>query len=216
MRKHIPLALSIAALVVGVLGWTGLGQAAGNALRVAFATNAGAVDGISASRSRKAGKLLPLGKNGKFPLGAIPTGTVVVPEGPPGKKGDTGPQGPQGPAGPPGPKGDKGDPGINGTVGPPGSDGPMGLPGQQGAPGMSGYEVVVGSGGSPADTATCPTGRTAVGGGAKFTGEVATVALQSSIPTDDHTGWQVTAVDVGGASSGYTITAYAVCVHVAS
>jgi hypothetical protein len=207
--------------VVGVLGWTGLGEAAGNALQVAFARNAGAVDGISASRTRKAGNLLPLGRNGKFPLGAIPTGTVVVPEGPPGKKGDPGPQGPQGPAGPPGPKGDQGAPGINGTVGPTGPAGQSGPPGQQGNPGpqgpsgMSGYEVAVGSGGSPADTATCPNGKTAVGGGAKLSGDVASVALQSSSPTGDHTGWQVTAVDVGS-SGGYTITAYAVCVNVAS
>ena len=42
MRKHLPLSIALAALVVGVLGWTGLGSAAVSAVSVAFARNAGA------------------------------------------------------------------------------------------------------------------------------------------------------------------------------
>jgi hypothetical protein len=226
MRRYVPLSLALAALVVSVLGWTGLGEAAGTALRVAFAKNAGAVDGISASRTRKAGKLLALGKNGKFPLAAIPTGTQIVVEGPKGDKGDRGPQGAQGatgPAGPPGPKGDTGASGVNGAAGPPGPQGPGGPPGQQGlqgvqgAPGMSGYAIKVGAGAVGSDTATCDQGQKAVGGGADITDNAATpdVSLKSSHPNDDGTGWVVTALDPDD-SGDYTITAYAVCVNVAT
>jgi hypothetical protein len=143
MRRHVPLTLAVAALAVGVLGWTGLGEAAGNAARVAFARNAGAVDGLSASRKPKAGKLFPLGKGGRFPQRVIPTVTGLQgPRGDKGAKGDKGDRGTQGPAGPPGPKGDKGDAGLQGAQGPPGGPGPVGPIGPQGAlgpAGVSGY-----------------------------------------------------------------------------
>jgi hypothetical protein len=96
-RLDLPTVLSATALVVAVFGATPVGQAARDAIP-AFARNAGKVDGIDASRTPKAGQLLALGKNKKFPasVGAI---------------------GPAGPAGPAGPKGDKGDSGAQGPVG---------------------------------------------------------------------------------------------------
>jgi hypothetical protein len=50
------------------------------------------VGGIGASKKPKPGKLLPLGKNGKFPASVLP-GTV---KGPPGAEGATGVQDPVG------------------------------------------------------------------------------------------------------------------------
>jgi hypothetical protein len=226
MRRHLPLSLALAALVVGVLGWTGLGEAAANVVKVAFAKNAGSVDGISASRTRKPGHLLPLGKNGKFPLGAIPQGTQIVLEGPKGDKGDKGATGAEGPAGPPGPQGAQGATGLNGVAGPPGPQGVQGIPGIQGLkgdkgdtgpPGMSGYVVEVGAGALGADTATCQDGKKVVGGGGDVGGpDSGTVALRSSHPTGDNTGWTVTAFQTAASGTDWKVTAYSVCVNVAS
>ena len=81
MRGRLPLVLSLVALVVAVTGFTGLGEAARNALpRASFANNAHRVDGIHASRRPRAGYLYPLGRNRKFPAAVIGTG----PAGPPG------------------------------------------------------------------------------------------------------------------------------------
>jgi len=230
-KERLPLAIALAALVVGVLGWAGLGSAAVSAVRVAFARNAGAVDGISASRSRKAGQLLPLGRNGKFPLSAIPVGTQIVLEGPRGDrgpKGDPGPRGPQGPAGqtgpqgPQGPEGSGGVPGVKGDQGPKGDQGIQGIQGLKGdkgntgPAGVSGYKVVVGSGNFGTDTASCDSGTVAIGGGGVVSGaDQGGVVLKSSQPTLDGdgkgTGWKATAVDTDAGGSDWTVTAYAIC-----
>jgi hypothetical protein len=81
MRGRLPLVISLVALVVAVTGFTGLGEAARDALpRASFANNAHRVDGIHASRRARAGYLFPLGRNRKFPASVIGTG----PAGPPG------------------------------------------------------------------------------------------------------------------------------------
>jgi hypothetical protein len=54
--------------------------------RALFAANADKVDGFHASRVPRANRLLPLGRNGKFPAS-------VVPAGPQGPQGIQGPQG---------------------------------------------------------------------------------------------------------------------------
>ena len=92
--QRVSLMLSSAALVIALLGATPLGRAAGSvaskvvpyAKRSGYATNAGAVAGIKAARKPAAGKLMPLGPNGKFPasVGAVgPAGQ----QGPPGLSG---------------------------------------------------------------------------------------------------------------------------------
>ena len=91
MSKRVAVVLSSLALAISVLGATGLGQAAREAVPL-FAKNAGAVNGIKASKTPKAGELVPLGKNKKFP-------SSVVPAGPQGAQGVAGPQGPAGPTG---------------------------------------------------------------------------------------------------------------------
>jgi hypothetical protein len=229
-KERLPLAIALAALVVGVLGWTGLGSAAVSAVRVAFAKNAGAVDGISASRSRKAGQLLPLGRNGKFPLSAIPAGTQIVLEGPRGDRGpkgdpgargpqgvqgpagQTGPQGPQGPAGSGGVPGPKGDPGAMGAQGPAGIQGQKGDKGDTGPPGVSGYEVKTGGGAFGSDSKTCENDKVAIGGGGVLSGDTDGVVLTQSAPIDtDGTGWRVSAVDTNGGSNNWQVTAWVVC-----
>lgn len=100
MRKRLPLALAATALLVALLGSTSLGEAARDAARAVppfakkagYATNAGAVGGIKASRKPRPGFLVPLGTDGKFPA-------AVGQAGPPGPKGDTGEAGPAGPVG---------------------------------------------------------------------------------------------------------------------
>ena len=73
MRK----ARTIVALAGAVLVLTALaaGPAGGAAKRsiAAFAANAGAVNGIKASRTPKAGRLVPLGRNAKLPASVVPT-----------------------------------------------------------------------------------------------------------------------------------------------
>jgi len=91
---------------IAVLGATTLllaaSPAGGAAERsiAAFARNAGAVNGIKASRTPKPGRLVPLGRNAKLPSSVVPTAR--------GARGLAGPQGPVGSAGPQGPKGETG------------------------------------------------------------------------------------------------------------
>ncbi len=100
MRKRLPLALAATALLVALVGSTSLGEAARDvasavppfAKKAGYATNAGAVGGIKASRQPKPGFLVPLGADGKF-------SAAVGLAGPQGPKGDTGETGPAGPAG---------------------------------------------------------------------------------------------------------------------
>ena len=103
MRK----ARTIVGAAGAVLALTALaaGPAGGAARRsiTAFAANAGAVNGIKASRTPKAGRLVPLGRNAKLPASVVPSrrGARGL-TGPPGSVGPQGPAGPSGPAGPPG------------------------------------------------------------------------------------------------------------------
>jgi hypothetical protein len=86
---------------------------AGGAARrsiVAFALNAGAVNGIKASRTPKPGRLVPLGRNAKLPPSVVPTVR--------GPRGATGPPGAPGPQGPAGPQGPQGAQGATGPTGP--------------------------------------------------------------------------------------------------
>ena len=96
--KRLPIVLSVAALVIAVMGVTPLGEAAKNALP--FAKNADRVDKIHASTTPKAGQLYPLGKNTKFPAKVL--SVTRGPKGDSGEMGQIGASGPQGPAGPQG------------------------------------------------------------------------------------------------------------------
>lgn len=105
IKARTLVALAGAALVLTALA---AGPAGGAARRTiaAFAANAGAVNGIKASRTPKAGRLVPLGRNAKLPASVVPSQR--------GPRGATGPQGPVGPSGPAGPQGAAGPPGAAG------------------------------------------------------------------------------------------------------
>src|SRR3954453_18342160 len=100
LKQRLPLILAAMALVIALLGTTPLGRAARDlshavprfALKAGFASNAGRVDGLRASKAPKPGYLVPLRSNGKFPASV---GQV----GPAGAAGTVGPAGPAGPAG---------------------------------------------------------------------------------------------------------------------
>ena len=98
-------ALAGAALALAVLTASPAGGAARRSI-AAFAKNAGAVNGIKASRTPKPGRLVPLGKNAKLPASVVPTiRGERGPSGPTGAQGPQGPAGPQGAAGATGPAG---------------------------------------------------------------------------------------------------------------
>jgi hypothetical protein len=115
VNRSLPFVLGVLAVVL--LAWSPLGEAAGRTV-ASFARNAGAVNGIKASRRPIAGRLLPLGRNGKLPPSVV--GTVR------GARGADGAQGPPGPAGAPGPAGEQGPAGRAGPAGPAGPPGPPG------------------------------------------------------------------------------------------
>jgi hypothetical protein len=100
------VALAGTALALTVLA-TGPAGAAARRTVAAFAANAGAVNGIKASRTPKPGRLVPLGRNAKLPASVVPS-----------KRGARGLTGPQGPVGPPGPTGTQGPAGAPGAAGP--------------------------------------------------------------------------------------------------
>jgi Collagen triple helix repeat (20 copies) len=133
-RQRLPLVLSAAALLIAVLGATPVGLAARQGVaRVAlYAKNAGKVGGIAASKKPKPGKLVPLGRNGKFPASVLPVG-IRGPAGPEGARGPAGPAGPQGAAGPRGLVGSRG---ATGPLGPRGTTGVQGPPGPPGGYGL--------------------------------------------------------------------------------
>ena len=100
--------LVVLALVLTVLTVSSVGEAARRTVS-SFARNAGAVNGIKASRTPKPGRLVPLGRNAKLPAAVLPLRRGE--RGDPGRPGPAGPQGPagaQGPAGPAGPPGTAG------------------------------------------------------------------------------------------------------------
>jgi hypothetical protein len=118
LNRTIPLL--VAALVVALFAWSPLGRAAGRTV-ASFAKNAGAVNGIRASRKPVRGRLIPLGPSGKFPASVVPL--VRGPrgaDGAPGPRGAEGARGPAGPAGSVGPAGPTGPAGATGPAGPPG------------------------------------------------------------------------------------------------
>ncbi|HYZ17928.1 MAG TPA: hypothetical protein VE615_00155, partial [Gaiellaceae bacterium] len=90
-RRLLALLLCPAGLAIAALTISPAGDAARRSV-AAFARNAGAVNGIKASRTPKPGRLVPLGRNAKLPASVLPL-----------QRGQRGAPGPAGPVGPPGP-----------------------------------------------------------------------------------------------------------------
>ena len=121
VKERVSIVLAATALAIALFGSTSVGHAVDSAVSpfathsktADYARNAGAVSGIKASKRPRAGRLVPLGKNGKFPASV-------------------------GLAGPARPQGDKGEQGAPGSCRPAGRDpaagryrpgGPAGGPG---------------------------------------------------------------------------------------
>jgi Collagen triple helix repeat (20 copies) len=113
--RLLALLLCPAGLLLAALSLSPVGDAARRSV-AAYARNAGAVNGIKASRTPRPGRLVPLGRNAKLPASVLPLQR--------GQRGAPGPAGPSGPAGPVGPAGSAGAAGPSGPVGPAGPPGP--------------------------------------------------------------------------------------------
>ncbi len=124
--QRLPLVAWIAWATVALLVLASFGGAASTR-----GPNADRVDGLHASRTPKAGQLLALNANGKFPASVLP-----LVRGPKGATGPRGAQGVQGPAGLPGPVGPAGATGQQGPAGPTGATGAEGEPGTAAARGV--------------------------------------------------------------------------------
>ena len=122
---------------------------------------------------------------------------ILVGEGVPG------PQGPQGDEGPAGPQG------ATGATGP------------QGESGVSGLELVTASSSNDSTdikiaNATCPAGKKAIGGGATILGQALNlVAITSSSPFSDLSGWGASADEMNPTGNSWRVEASAVCADVA-
>ena len=192
MKHQLSLVLSATALLVALLGFTPLGEAARDAIprfarTAGFATNAGKVNGIKASRIARPGYLVALKANGKFPTSV----------------GQVGPQGPAGPAGPAG------------------TAGPAGAAGATGAAGVSGYEVVTNDGSSSSssskgETISCPGSKKVLGGGGRIINAASHlgVALDSTGPVSGNTGWVAQAHEVNPDATNWVIRIWAICANV--
>lgn len=195
VASRLPVLLSGIALAVALLGSTPVGNAVASAVpspvkhakRADFATNAGAVNGIKASKQPLPGRVIALGKDGKFPAS-------VAPAGPQGPKGDQGERGPLGPAGPKG---------VAGSQGPAGPEGPAG---PRGASGVSGWSyhtvgVTISAGKFRVWTVNCPAGKKALGGGVATDGSAFDARIHQSAPAGAAaTGWTVTVSNTGTTS----------------
>jgi Collagen triple helix repeat (20 copies) len=118
-------------VVAALVGAVAAGSPAVAAEVVAFAKSAGnanTVNKIGASKTPRAGMLVPLNAKGQFPAAVIPASRQAI-----GQAGPAGPQGPAGAAGAQGPKGNTGNTGATGAAGAPGAPG---TPGLQGLPGV--------------------------------------------------------------------------------
>jgi Collagen triple helix repeat (20 copies) len=218
VRRRLPVVLAATALTVALFGSTPVGHAVASAVppfatHAKTADNAGAVNGIKASKTPHAGRLLPLGQDGKFPASVA----IGGPAGPQGPKGD---QGPAGPAGPKGGTGPKGPPGPAGPPGTPGSPGRDGEPGARGPSGISGWtylskELIVGSGYPGTWQVYCPAGKTALGGGVSPFGEApAKVHVVETAPTDNGSGWEAVVWNDSRESVDWFV--WVICAYVSS
>ena len=208
----MPLVLGVLSLLVGVLGFTSLGEASIRSTSstvvpsVMYALNAGAVGGMKVSRAPRGGYLYPIPRNGKFPLSVIPftpTDGSNAPPGPTGLPGTKGSKGDTGGGGIQGPTGSGGPTGPTGPSGPPGDTGDRGPPG----PGLRNLVIVSADSGDPTaqDTkivpAFCQPNQKVVSGGAAIIltdgtddGRAKVIASVPFISTDS-SGWTASAAE---------------------
>lgn len=208
MSDRLPVVLSVTALAVAVLGWTPLGEAAREA---AFPSNS-----VGTAQLRENAVTSPKIRNGSIQGIDVQKGTLTGAHVRPGTLTAASFRAGQLPAGA---KGDKGDKGDRGERGPKGDKGDEGV---AGPPGLSGYQVVQAVSGPLSKnvfttvTATCPAGKSVLGGGGFVNGvfpQGPTPALITSRPVNGNA-WQGGMSNNAGSSSNLVV--YAVCATVAS
>ena len=124
------------------------------------------------------------------------------------------------PAGAEGPQGATGAQGPQGATGPQGPQGVPGPAGSQGSPGISGYQVITAASTSDATSGkavavNCPAGEKVLGGGiSPETASTDTLVADNSYPNNNNTQWFVSAWDLAGTPSAWTLVGYAVCANV--
>ena len=189
MSSRLALALSAAALIVAVLGSTPLGHA------LASQVPRNSVGTLQLKRNAvTSSKIAPnVVRTAHVVNGSLLTDDFKSGQIPQGPKGD---------------KGDKGDKGNKGDPGP---------------PGLAAREVVsaVGQPNSidrKSMTATCPSGKVAVGGGGGTTNGMVVVSglIQSSPSPGAPAEWLAVAREMVATNANWQVIAYAVCVKVAS
>lgn len=200
MQARLNSALSVCALVVAVLGWTPLGEAAREAV---FPPNS-----VGTAQLKTNAVVSAKIRNGSVTGLDIQKRTVTGAHVKPGSLVAANFKAGQLPAGPKGEQGDKGDKGAKGDKG------------EKGDPGLSRVEVVesaplsLGANSARIVRVTCPTGKRPIGGGGHQASGIGAVAfLTTSIPisTDQ---WQ--AGFKNPTTTPATIWAYAVCAVVAT
>jgi hypothetical protein len=203
MQARVHSALSVCALVVAVLGWTPLGEAAreavfppnsvgtlelrDNAVLSAKIRN-GSVTGLDVQKRTLTGAHVRPGSllASNFKAGQLPAGA----------------------------KGDKGDKGDKGQKGDKGDKGPKGDPGLAGVVVVQSSPTPLAANGSALVRVTCPAGKRAIGGGGHQASAIGGVAyITSSIPIDTAQ-WQAAFKNPTGTTA--SVWAYAVCAAVAT
>jgi hypothetical protein len=201
MSQRLPTVMSTAALVVAVLGWTPIGEAARQA---AFPANS-----VGTTQLQSNAVTSPKIRNGSVQAIDIQRRAITAAHVKPGSLVGSSFKAGQLPAGPKGDEGDKGDKGDKGAKGDPGAAGP---------PGATAYQVVTAASGALTQnaftsvTATCPAGRKVLGGGAFINGVLnsgGSAHLITSRPTAGNTAWLATMANPSKISSN--LSAYAVC-----
>jgi hypothetical protein len=104
--------------------------------------------------------------------------------------------------------------GAVGPVGPAGPAGPIG------PAGISGEQLVTAASGSNSNdvksqSASCPSGKKVIGGGASVSVTSSPLALTSSAPSGDLTGWTAQAQETAAFAGNWRVSVYAICAAVA-
>jgi hypothetical protein len=210
VKGRLPLLLSVTALVVALfipqsIGNAALHAAASPVKRALFAYRAHyAKFAGSASHADRAGRATKAttanfagnaGAVNGIQASRTPTPNMLLPLDANGKLptsiGAVGPTGPAGPAGP---------------------AGPVGVSAEQFVTSDSGTN----SNTVKSTTATCPSGKKVLGGGAAVNTTTNTLAITRSSPTGDGTGWTAEAQETAAFAGNWRVTAYAVCANVAA
>ena len=185
--NRIAVAVSGTALIVGVLGWTPLGEAG---RRVEFPPN-------SVGTAQLKANAVVSSKINNGTLRRADFSPRDLPAGPPG------PPGPPGPAGAKGDRGEKGDPGLSGLELTKQESGVnSNSPKTLAAPCPAGKRIIAGGGRIPTPEF--------------ISGNLATqpLTITESVPSEDGRSWRVRAFETASTSDTWVLEAWALCASV--